>query len=237
MNKRKVLIGIIVILSIVVLSCGFILLFDKISVKIANKELGQILEDEEAEEIIENTVENEETQEENRVNEIAEETAKGQENAVTSQQKETTSTQVQTSQRTTGNSNVGGSKQAQTSSGTKAASTTTTTTSTQTPKQETVVTNTPNVQVNTQTTGDKEVRNDTMINKIRQTIQNNETADMKNYGYQIIVDSSIKNLTNQFTFSESRIINFIRFKFGTIKIYAEDWYKNGQYTMTACYIL
>ena len=80
-------------------------------------------------------------------------------------------------------------------------------------------------------------RNDTMINKIKQVIQNNATDNMKNFGYNIVVDSSIKNQTNQFTFTENRVINAIRSKFGTIKIYAEDFYKNGQLVMTECYIL
>ena len=72
---------------------------------------------------------------------------------------------------------------------------------------------------------------------IRQVIQNNETQDMKTFGYNIVVDSSIKNQTNQFTFTESRVINAIRLKFGTIRIYAEDYYYNGQLIMTECYIL
>lgn len=80
-------------------------------------------------------------------------------------------------------------------------------------------------------------RNDQMINKIKSIIQNNETDLMKTYGYNIVVDSSIKTLTNQFTFNESRVINSIRNKFGTIRIYAEDCYQNGQFIMTECYII
>ena len=88
-----------------------------------------------------------------------------------------------------------------------------------------------------ETNVEKYVRNDSMISRIKQVIQNNETQDMKTFGYNIIVDSSIKNQTNQFTFTESRVINAIRLKFGTIKIYAEDYYYNGQLIMTECYIL
>lgn len=88
-----------------------------------------------------------------------------------------------------------------------------------------------------QTNVEKYVRNDSMISRIKQVIQNNETQDMKTFGYNIVVDSSIKNQTNQFTFTESRVINAIRLKFGTIRIYAEDFYKNGQLIMTECYIL
>lgn len=83
---------------------------------------------------------------------------------------------------------------------------------------------------------EKYVRNDTMINKIRKVIESNESENMKNYGYNIQVDSSIKSLTNQFTFAESRVISCIKYSFGTIRIYAEDYYKNGQLIMTECYI-
>lgn len=84
---------------------------------------------------------------------------------------------------------------------------------------------------------EKYVKNDSMISRIKQVIENNATDDMKNFGYNIVVDSSIKNKTNQFTFSESRVINAIRLKFGTIRIYAEDYYYNDQLIMTECYIL
>ena len=83
----------------------------------------------------------------------------------------------------------------------------------------------------------KYVRNDAMIERIRQVINNNATEDMKKYGYNIVVDSSIKNSVNQFTFTENRVKNMIQYSFGTIKIYAEDYYSNGQLIMTECYIL
>lgn len=98
------------------------------------------------------------------------------------------------------------------------------------PKEETI----PEI---TKDEGPKYVKNDTMINTITQTIKNNETEDMRNFGYNIVVDSSIKSLTNQFTFTENRVINAIRYKFGTIRIYVEDYYYNGQFIMTQCYIL
>ena len=60
---------------------------------------------------------------------------------------------------------------------------------------------------------------------------------MKKYGYEIVIDSSIKELTNQFTFTETRVKKNIRYSFGTIRIYAEDYYSNGQLIMTECYIL
>lgn len=80
-------------------------------------------------------------------------------------------------------------------------------------------------------------RNDAMITKIKNVIQNNTTEDMRNFGYEIVVDSSIKGLTNQFTYSENRVKNYIRNKFGTIRIYAEDYYCNGEFVMTECYII
>ena len=76
-----------------------------------------------------------------------------------------------------------------------------------------------------------------MINRIKEVINNNPSEYMKNFGYEIVVDSSIKELTNQFTFTETRVKGFINFKFGTIRIYAEDYYKNGQLIMTECYII
>ena len=76
-----------------------------------------------------------------------------------------------------------------------------------------------------------------MINKIKSVMQNNESDFMKQYGYNIVVDSSIKAQTNQFTYTESRVINYLKYKFGTIRIYAEDYYKSGNLIMTMCYIL
>lgn len=89
---------------------------------------------------------------------------------------------------------------------------------------------------NTKTEGEKFVRNDTMINRIKSVINNNQSDNMKTHGYTIQVDPSIKNKTNQFTFAERRVINFIKYSFGTIRIYAEDYYNNGQFIMTECYI-
>lgn len=83
----------------------------------------------------------------------------------------------------------------------------------------------------------KYVKNDKMIEKIRNVIENNITEDMKKYGYKIVIDSSMKELTNQFTFTENRVKNNIKYSFDIIKIYAEDYYSNGQLIMTQCYIL
>lgn len=103
-----------------------------------------------------------------------------------------------------------------------------------TPQKQTTTT-----QAQTQTTkaeGEKFVRNDTMINRIKSVINNNPSDNMKTHGYTIQVDPSIRTKTNQFTFTESRVINFIKYSFGTIRVYAEDYYNNGQFIMTECYI-
>ena len=39
-----------------------------------------------------------------------------------------------------------------------------------------------------------------MINRIKQVIESNESEYMKEYGYSVVVDSSIKGQANQFTF-------------------------------------
>lgn len=80
-------------------------------------------------------------------------------------------------------------------------------------------------------------KNTDMIKRITEFIKENETEDMKNYGYEIVVDSSIVELTNQFTLTEQRIKNKIKLKYGTIKIYSQDYYYNGEYITTQCFIL
>lgn len=79
--------------------------------------------------------------------------------------------------------------------------------------------------------------NQTKINEMKTIINNNPSDDMKLYGYQIIVDSSIVELTNEFTFTEKRVKDKIVYKFGTIRIYAQDRYLNGKYVTTECYII
>lgn len=79
--------------------------------------------------------------------------------------------------------------------------------------------------------------NDQMINKIKTIIENNETDDMKTYGYEIVVDSTIPELTNEFTFTEQRVINKITWKCGIIRIYARDYYFNGNHISTQCFII
>ena len=79
--------------------------------------------------------------------------------------------------------------------------------------------------------------NTELINKIKNIIKNNETEDMKMYGYDIVVDSTIPEMTNEFTFSEQRVINKLAWKFGTIRIYVRDYYCNGTYISTQCFII
>lgn len=85
--------------------------------------------------------------------------------------------------------------------------------------------------------GEEYKTNDAMINSIKNIINNNQSEDMKLYGYNIVVDSSIVELTSQFTYTEQRVIDKIKYKFGTIRIYARDYYNNGQYITTECYLI
>lgn len=100
----------------------------------------------------------------------------------------------------------------------------------ETPKQEVVIEQPVIV-------GEEYKTNDTMINTIRNVINSNQSEDMKLYGYNIVVDSSIVDATSQFTYTEQRVIDKIKYKFGTIRIYARDYYNNGQYICTQCYII
>lgn len=100
----------------------------------------------------------------------------------------------------------------------------------ETPKQEVVIEQPVIV-------GEEYKTNDTMINTIRNVINSNQSEDMKLYGYNIVVDNSIVSVTSQFTYTEQRVIDKIKYKFGTIRIYARDYYNNGQYICTQCYII
>lgn len=89
----------------------------------------------------------------------------------------------------------------------------------------------------TVTLGEEYKTNDTMINTIKNVINSNQSDDMKLYGYNIVVDSSIVETTSQFTYTNQRVIDKIKYKFGTIRIYARDYYNNGEYICTQCYII
>lgn len=79
--------------------------------------------------------------------------------------------------------------------------------------------------------------NNAMINTMKNYIQNNPSENMKAYGFEIVVDSSIAEQTSQFTYSEQRMKDKINLRFGTIRIYALDYYCNGNLVMTECFIL
>ena len=79
--------------------------------------------------------------------------------------------------------------------------------------------------------------NNEMINKMKDYILNNPSEDMKQYGFEVVVDSSIVELTNQFTYTEQRMRDQLTWRFGTIRIYALDYYCNGNLVMTECFML
>ena len=226
-RKKKICIVIIIVLAFVILGS---LLFYKKDIKVAENQENKT----QKENIVtENSINNEIDENTITQNEVSEN------NTITEAQDTMTDSNVNTTKKVT----VESPKQVTQNSKSQVvvASKNETVTETQVTKEqetkeikptETKVETTPAVQKT-----EKYVRNDSMISRIKQVIENNATDDMKNFGYNIVVDSSIKNKTNQFTFAESRVINAIRLKFGTIRIYAEDYYYNGQLIMTQCYIL
>ena len=50
-------------------------------------------------------------------------------------------------------------------------------------------------------------------------------------------NDSLVDITSQFTYTEQRVIDKIKYKFGTIRIYARDYYKNGNLMWSECFIL
>lgn len=80
-------------------------------------------------------------------------------------------------------------------------------------------------------------RNTTMENTMKEYIKNNPSESMQKYGFNIESDSSIVNNTNEFTYTEKRVNAKIKYKFGTIKIYAHDVLLDGIYQFTECFIL
>lgn len=79
--------------------------------------------------------------------------------------------------------------------------------------------------------------NTEMINTMKSIIENNPSEMMKAHGFEVVVDSSILELTNQFTYTEQRLKDKITLKFGTIRIYAQDYYYNGHFVSTQCFII
>lgn len=79
--------------------------------------------------------------------------------------------------------------------------------------------------------------NSKMTQKMITTIKSNESEYMKQYGYTVVIDESIIANTNQFTYTDNRVKNALTYKFGTIKVYARDYFVNGQYMWTECFII
>ena len=241
MNNKKICIIISSILIFIIIICVSLYLYSKNSQKL---ESSKSLESEEIQnEIIENTtdVEIPEVQEEKSISN-EDENQKEINTSIVQEEKEDSKNVAEASSKTSSektNTKSIESKAKNTQTETKKTETpkqvenTTTTTIIETPKKED-----PNPSQSAPSTNtEKYVKNDAMINKIKNVIQNNESDFMKQYGYNIVVDSSIKAQTNQFTYTENRVKSYITYKFGTIRIYAEDYYVNGNLIMTECYIL
>ena len=79
--------------------------------------------------------------------------------------------------------------------------------------------------------------NNSIINKMKSIINSNPSTFMKQFGYNIVVDSSIVNKTTGFTYTETRVKNAIANSFGTISIYAQDYYVGNELRWTQSFIL
>lgn len=247
MNKKKICIIISSIFIFIIIICVALYLYSKNSQKL---ESSKSLESEEIQnEIIENTtdVEIPEVQEEKSMSN-EDENQKEINTSIVQEEKEDSKNVAEASSKTSSkktNTKSIESKAKNTQTETKKTetpkqvenTTTTTTTIIETPKKEEIKEDPKPSQSAPSTNTEKYVKNDAMINKIKNVIQNNESDFMKQYGYNIVVDSSIKAQTNQFTYTENRVKSYITYKFGTIRIYAEDYYVNGNLIMTECYIL
>lgn len=245
MNNKKICIIISSILIFIIIICVSLYLYSKNSQKL---ESSKSLESEEIQnEIIENTtdVEIPEVQEEKSISN-EDENQKEINTSIVQEEKEDSKNVAETSSKTSSektNTKSIESKAKNTQTETKKTETpkqvenTTTTTIIETPKKAEIKEDPKHSQRAPSTNTEKYVKNDAMINKIKNVIQNNESDFMKQYGYNIVVDSSIKAQTNQFTYTENRVKSYITYKFGTIRIYAEDYYVNGNLIMTECYIL
>lgn len=245
MNKKKICIIISSILIFIIIICVALYLYSKNSQEL---ESSKSLESEEIQnEIIENTtdVEIPEVQEEKSISN-EDENQKEINTSIVQEEKEDSKNVAEASSKTSSektNTKSIESKAKTTQTETKKTETpkqvenTTTTTIIETPKKEEIKEDPKPSKSTPSTNTEKYVKNDAMINKIKNVIQNNESDFMKQYGYNIVVDSSIKAQTNQFTYTENRVKSYITYKFGTIKIYAEDYYVNGNLIMTECYIL
>lgn len=236
MNKKKICIVIIGVLILIILGCILINIFSKKNISVSNNEKNTIQEENTIalNEIVGNNLA---VVDENIIkNDVPQDTNISKEEKIkTSNNKETSKETIQNNQKVKSNKEQNHKVQVPVTS----------TEETQAKPQENInnnkedkPTSIPSQKpVKPEENTEKYIRNDNIINKIKQVIKENETANMKDFGYNIVVDSSIKNQTNQFTYTTNRVINSIKSKFGTIRIYAEDYYKNGDLVMTMCYIL
>ena len=76
-----------------------------------------------------------------------------------------------------------------------------------------------------------------MAQTMMNIINSSPSQFMIDNGYSVIIDSSIVTQTNQFTFTEQRVKDKTVWKCGTIKVYARDYYVNGNYVWTECYLI
>ena len=76
-----------------------------------------------------------------------------------------------------------------------------------------------------------------IINQMKNIINSNPSSYMKQFGYNIVVDSSIVNQTTGFTYTDTRVKNTIANSFGTIRIYARDYYVGNELRWTEGFIL
>lgn len=236
MNKKKICIVIIGILILIILACILINIFTRKNISVSNNEKNPIQEENTIalNEIVGNNLA---VVDENIIkNDVPQDTNISKEEKIkTSNNKETSKETIQNNQKVKSNKEQNHKVQVPVTS----------TEEIQAKPQENInnnkedkPTSVPSQKpVKPEENTEKYIRNDNIINKIKQVIKENETANMKDFGYNIVVDSSIKNQTNQFTYTTNRVINSIKSKFGTIRIYAEDYYKNGNLVMTMCYIL
>ena len=78
-------------------------------------------------------------------------------------------------------------------------------------------------------------RNDEMIQKIKTYISTHETERMKKYGYSFVVDPEVVKITHPFTYSEFNMNSCLN-RTGEYRIYAQDYYYNGKYVETQCFV-
>ncbi len=247
MNKKKISIVIISVLAFIIILCVALFLYSKNNQNLESSNLPQneVIPND----VVENTtdIQTAEVQEEKSISN-EDENQKEINTSIVQEEKEDSKNVAEASSKTSSkktNTKSIESKAKNTQTETKKTetpkqvenTTTTTTTIIETPKKEEIKEDPKPSQSAPSTNTEKYVKNDAMINKIKNVIQNNESDFMKQYGYNIVVDSSIKAQTNQFTYTENRVKSYITYKFGTIRIYAEDYYVNGNLIMTECYIL